>query len=186
LNPPEHELFHRSRNGDTEAFREIVESHQSYAFAVAFRFVGNQADAEDIVQESFINVWKHLSDYDPGKKFTTWLYRIVANRCLDSIKSRGRRKEGISTDSERFDRGQPLEDTDRINDDRERIGMVEALVRELPEKQRLVFILRDLQDLNLRETSQILTMSTASVKSNLFYARKFLRERIEQLERAGL
>ena len=184
----EYELFQRSRNGDTEAFRRIVESHQSYAFAIAFRFLGNEADAEDIVQESFINVWKHLAEYDPQKKFTTWLYRIVANRCLDAIKSRNRRRERIYSDPEqsRPDFGQPAEDPDKIHDDRERLGMVNALVRELPEKQRLVFILRDLQDMTIEETSKIMNMSKASVKSNLFHARKFLRERIEQLDKAGL
>jgi RNA polymerase sigma-70 factor (ECF subfamily) len=186
LDTPEYELFQRSQNGDTEAFRRIVESHQSYAYAIAFRFLGNETDAEDIVQESFINVWKHLAEYDPQKKFTTWLYRIVANRCLDFIKSRNRRRETFSTDPERVELRQSLEDPEKINDDRERLGMVNALVRELPEKQRMVFILRDLQDLNIKETSGILNMSKASVKSNLFHARKTLRQRIEQLDKTGL
>jgi RNA polymerase sigma-70 factor, ECF subfamily len=186
LKSQEFELFERSMAGDSDAFRRIVENHQSYAFAIAFRFTGNEADAEDIVQESFINVWKHLADYDPRKKFTTWLYRIVTNRCLDAIKSRNRRRERISTDPSDIDSGQSPEDPEKINDDRERLEMVNAFVRELPEKQRMVFILRDLQDLNMDETSGILKMSKASVKSNLFHARKFLRERIEQMDKTGL
>jgi RNA polymerase sigma-70 factor (ECF subfamily) len=186
LDTPESEILQRSRNGDTEAFRRIVENHQQYAYAIAYRFLGNEADAEDVVQESFINVWMHLDKYDPRKKFTTWLYRIVANRCLDFIKSRNRRRETFSTDPERLDSGQPAEDPEKINDDRERLGMVNALVCELPEKQRMVFILRDLQDLNMDETSEILKMSQASVKSNLCHARKFIREKIEQLDRTGL
>jgi len=186
LNAPGYELFQRSRNGDAEAFRRIVESHQSYAFAIAFRFLGNEADAEDVVQESFINVWKHLADYDPRKKFSTWLYRIVANRCLDCIKSRNRRRESGPMDPEGVDSRQSIEDPEKTGDDRERLKLVNALVRELPEKQRLVFILRDLQDLSIEETSGILTISKASVKSNLFHARKFLRERIEQLDKKGL
>jgi RNA polymerase sigma-70 factor, ECF subfamily len=186
LKSEEFKLFERSMAGDSDAFRRIVENHQSYAFAIAFRFTGNEADAEDIVQESFINVWKHLADYNPRKKFTTWLYRIVANRCLDCIKSRNRRRESGPLDPEGADSGQSLEDPEKTGDDRERLKLVNALVRELPEKQRMVFILRDLQDLNMDETSEILKMSKASVKSNLFHARKFLRERIEQLDKAGL
>ncbi len=188
MNPSEFELFQRSRNGDPEAFRRIVERHQPFAYAVAYRFLGNPADAEDVVQESFISVWKHLSDFDPKKKFTTWLYRIVANRCLDQIKSRkhGGNPESRVRDPEDGGIVLPSSDPHEKLDEQERIRMIEALVRELPEKQRMVFILRDLQDLSIGETSQILKISGASVKSNLFHARKFLREKIEELERAGL
>jgi RNA polymerase sigma-70 factor (ECF subfamily) len=189
LKPSEFELFQRSRNGDPEAFRRIVEGHQPFAYAVAFRFLGNEADAEDAVQESFINVWKHLADYDPHKKFTTWLYRIVANECLDHIKSRKRQRTAIPVDPVSGDSDSVQAagaDPNAALDEKERLQMIEAFVRELPEKQRMVFILRDLQDLSIEETSKILRMSNASVKSNLFHARKFLRERIEQLEKAGL
>jgi RNA polymerase sigma-70 factor, ECF subfamily len=186
LNPVEFELFQRSRDGDAEAFRRIVESHQPYAYAIAYRFMGNEADAEDAVQESFINVWRHLAEYDPRKKFTTWLYRIVANRCLDFIKSRNRRRESGPMDPERADPGLTAENPEKTHEDRERIELVNALVRELPEKQRMTFILRDLQDINIEETSKIMNMSKASVKSNLFHARKFLRESIERMDKAGL
>jgi RNA polymerase sigma-70 factor (ECF subfamily) len=186
LNAFKNELYKRSPNGDPDAFRRIVENHQSYAYAIAFRFLGNEADAEDVVQESFIKVWKRLADYDPQKKFTTWLYRIVANGCLDCIKSRNRRRESGPMDPEGVDSRQSLEDPEKTNDDRERLNLVNAFVHELPEKQRMVFILRDLQDLNMDETSEILKMSKASVKSNLFHARKFLRERIERLDQTGL
>jgi len=189
LKPSETELFQRSRNGDPEAFRRIVEGHQPFAYAVAFRFLGNEADSEDAVQESFINVWKHLAAYDPKKKFTTWLYRIVANECLDHIKSRKRLRTAIPVDPLPGDSDTGRAAGDEPNkafDDRERLRMVETFARELPEKQRMVFILRDMQDQSIEETSQILKMSRASVKSNLCHARIFLRERIEQIEKAGL
>jgi RNA polymerase sigma-70 factor, ECF subfamily len=185
LNPPEYEWFRKSRNGDTDAFGRIVTDHQQYAYAVAFRFLGNEADAEDAVQESFISIWKHLADYDPKKKFTTWLYRIVANKCLDHIKSKKRRGDSpsLARDPES---DVPGADPHEKLDERERIRMVETFVRELPGKQRMVFILRDMQDQDIEETSKILKMSEASVKSNLCHARKFLREKIERLEKTGL
>jgi RNA polymerase sigma-70 factor (ECF subfamily) len=185
LKPSEYEFVRRSQDGDADAFRRIVADHQQYAYAVAFRFLGNEADAEDAVQESFINVWKHLADYDPQKKFTTWLYRIVANKCLDHIKSKKRRGDSPSMARDP-ESDFPGADPHEKLDERERIRMVETFVRELPEKQRMVFILRDLQDQSIEETSQILKMSKASVKSNLCHARIFLRERIERIERAGL
>jgi RNA polymerase sigma-70 factor, ECF subfamily len=189
LNPSEYESLQRSRNGDAEAFRMIVEGHQPFAYAVAFRFLGNVTDAEDAVQEAFINVWKHLAAYDPRKKFTTWLYRIVANECLDHIKSRKRLRTAIPVESMSGGADQDRaagDDPNQAFDDRERLRMVEAFVRELPDKQRMVFILRDMQDQSIEETSQILKMSRASVKSNLCHARIFLRQRIEQIEKAGL
>ncbi|HEX9934345.1 MAG TPA: sigma-70 family RNA polymerase sigma factor, partial [bacterium] len=108
--------------------------------------------------------------------------------CLDHIKSKNRRRERFSTDPgrEQPDLAQPTADPYKIQEDRERLVMINSLVRELPEKQRMVFILRDLQDLNMDETSKILKMSQASVKSNLCHARKFIREKIEQLDRTGL
>jgi RNA polymerase sigma-70 factor, ECF subfamily len=183
---PDTEYLRRCRNGDTDAFRRIVDDHQSFAYAVAYRFLGNRADAEDAVQDSFIRVWEHLKDYDPRKKFSTWLYRIVANRCLDALRSRKRRGEEIAADSPAGESAIRSGDPEKANDDRETVGLVNELVRDLPEKQRMVFILRDLQDLSADETAEIMGMSGASVKSNLFHARRYLREAIIRLERRGL
>ena len=85
------EIIERSRRGEREAFRVLVEHHQSYAFALAFRLVCDEDAAKDIVQESFIRVWKHLSEYRPTVKFTTWLYRIVVNLSYDRLKTDRRR-----------------------------------------------------------------------------------------------
>ncbi|MFC2145837.1 RNA polymerase sigma factor [Acidobacteriota bacterium] len=76
-----------SQNGDTRAFEKLVETYQGYAFSLARRFLGNEEDAQDVVQEAFIRVWKHLPAFDYRCKFTTWMYRIVTNLCLDRVKS---------------------------------------------------------------------------------------------------
>jgi RNA polymerase sigma-70 factor (ECF subfamily) len=113
----------------------------------------------------------------------------VANECLDRLKSNKRLRAALPADplSRATDRDPAAgDDPNEMFDNRERIRIVEALVRELPEKQRMVFILRDMQDQSIEETSKILKMSKASVKSNLCHARIFLRERIERIERSGL
>jgi RNA polymerase sigma-70 factor (ECF subfamily) len=183
----ENDLFMLAGNGNHGAFRKIVEKHQSFVYALAFRFLGNAADAEDAVQESFIRVWRHLSEFDSRKKFTTWLYRIVANLCLDQMKSRSRRRKTILIQSENdlANFPDPAGDPDRAFDDREKVRMVHRLIQDMPDKQRMVFVLRDLQDLSVEEVSGILNMPRHSVKSNLYYARKFLRNRIEGHNQAG-
>ncbi len=74
-----HDIILQSINRDRLAFRKLVESHQSYAFKLAFRLLCHEEDARDVVQESFIRVWKHLPTFNPQNKFTTWLYGIATN-----------------------------------------------------------------------------------------------------------
>jgi DNA-directed RNA polymerase specialized sigma24 family protein len=85
------ELIKKAKNGDVHAFRQIVNEYQSYAYAVAFRFLYDECDAEDVVREVFIRIWNNLSGFDPRKKFTTWMYKIIINLCYDKAKSNKRR-----------------------------------------------------------------------------------------------
>ena len=84
-------LIKKAQQGDTLAFKEIVTCYQSYAYALAFRFLYDEDDADDIVQESFIRIWEHVRDFDQRTKFTTWMYKIVVNLCLYKIKVNKRR-----------------------------------------------------------------------------------------------
>ena len=80
-------LISQSIHGDTKSFRKLVEFHQPFAYASAFRLLCNDYDAEEIVQDTFIRVWKHLKDFKVDMRFTTWLYKIVVNLCYDKIKA---------------------------------------------------------------------------------------------------
>jgi RNA polymerase sigma-70 factor (ECF subfamily) len=176
------DIIKRSQRGDVAAFRQIVECHQSGAFALAFRMLGNQADAEDVLQDSFLMVWKHLPRFDAEKKFTTWLYRIVVNRCFDRLKAR-RRKRNIFVETNE-DWMQHLPDVGNPEHNwstKEIAGMIGKLARELGEKQKVVFVLRDLQDLNIDEVVQITGLTIGSVKSNLYYARKAIRQKLQRM-----
>src|SRR6476469_7623967 len=91
----------RARSGDTEAYRVLVERHSRALFRLAFRMTGNEQDAEDVVQESFLRAYKQLSKFDERATFGTWLYRIAVNCSLDLVRSRTRRNEHIApADSE--------------------------------------------------------------------------------------
>ncbi len=183
------ELIVRSRNGDLTAFQQLVEKYQGYAFTLAFRMLGDQDEADDTVQETFIRVWKHITKFNFSSKFTTWLFRIVTNLCLDRIKAGKRKSNVISADYEQADLP---EATDSYNynpeDDYIKKNLVKTiaiLAAELSPKQRIVFVLRDLQDLNINETAQIANMSLNSVKSNLSCARRKIREKLERLNYPG-
>jgi RNA polymerase sigma-70 factor, ECF subfamily len=179
--------FQAHERGSDEAFMKLVRENQSFAYSVAFRFLGNAADAEDAVQECFLRVWNHLSEFDATRKFTTWLYRIVANVCLDALKS-GKRKRhmgqaAVHGGGESIP--DPEADPGRVLDEKEAVGLVHRFARQLPPKQRMVFVLRDLQNLTVEETAAALRMREASVKNNLVHARKFVRLRMEEQYKTG-
>ena len=168
---PEPEIIGRAATGDTYAFRLLLEEYQGYALRLAMRFVRNRFDAEDIVQEVFIRIWKNLSQYRKEVKFTTWLYTIVTNRCLDFLKSRKRRREHLTDIVE--DRLQ-IVDPDtvaKVQEDKELILLITKMTDRLTVKQKAVFILRDLEGLSVREVCEILSMSAGNVKGNLYHAR---------------
>src|SRR5258705_3976391 len=91
-------LIKKSAEGDHHSFRQLVESHQSLAYSIAFRFTKNENESEDIVQDAFVKVWKNISGYDTAFRFKTWVSKIVTNLCLDYLKS-GRKKKIMSENS---------------------------------------------------------------------------------------
>ncbi len=78
-------IIHKARNGDKNAFGELVTKYQQYAFNLAFRIVCNEDDARDVVQDSFIKIWKNMKAYLPKIEFTTWMYKIVTNTAIDHL-----------------------------------------------------------------------------------------------------
>ena len=169
---PTPEQITEAMRGNTRAFRAIVEAHQGFVFAVAYRFVNNAQDAEDITQDVFVRLWKGLPGYRHEVKLTTWLYRIVANRCLDFLKSgHGRqRKNSVEASAESGLVAATTPDAEYKR--QELTAQVHAAARLLKPKQQAVFILRDLEGLSADETMEALDMSRDQVKSNLFEARK--------------
>ncbi|MBA4144655.1 MAG: hypothetical protein C0523_02735 [Cytophaga sp.] len=174
------EVLHDAMSGSsTAAFRTVVEAHQAFAYAVAYRFVRDEEEAEDIVQEAFVRLWKNRKSYRQEVKLTTWLYRIIANRCLDFLKSRrGKEKrssEDLSQGYTTADRTTPEKEYER----EELMRVILETAEELTPKQKAVFILRDLEGLAVDEVTVILSMSAGNVKSNLFHARQKMAEKLK-------
>lgn len=167
-----------ARNGNQEAFTRLVRNSYDFAYRVAARLTGNHEDAEDVCQETFIRIWRHLEAFDTTMLFSTWMYRIVTNLSLDRVKSRRRRFRWLSPTSDHQDaEGVP----DRMNihqsfetGDLSRI--VRELVSALPPTQRLVFALRDLEQMDVGDVASVTGLSVGSVKTNLSYARAHIRK----------
>ncbi len=177
------ELITDAREGDRTAFRMILEGHQSYAYAVAFRFLGDEADAEDAVQEAFRKIWKHLNEFDTKRKFTTWMYRIVVNCCFDRADANTRRKNVLVPIDDRVVASTPADHATPESGytDRETAGIIRKIADGLSATQQMIFILRDMQDLSVREVSEITGLSEGSVKTNLCYARTNIRKKLIQM-----
>jgi RNA polymerase sigma-70 factor, ECF subfamily len=181
LEKSDRELILLARRGDENAFRGLVERHQGRAYSQARRTLGDGREAEDAVQEAFIRVWRSLDRFDPDRTFSTWLYRITANVCLDRLKSADRKRAGNRPDGAE-ENLRSDDDPARTAQDRDLVQWLERFIPGLPPGQRSVFVLRDVQDLSVEETAEVLGLSKRAVISHLCLARKYLRECFEKLE----
>lgn len=172
------QLVESALRGDMLAFRCLVERHQTFVYRVAYRLVGTVGDAEDIAQESFIRLWKHLNRYRDEIRLTTWLYKIVTNLCLDFLKSPYNKTRKRTTGVNGFHAltGSLPADQHLLNEEL-RLA-VERLTAGLSPKQKAVFVLRDLEEVEMDEIARILTMDPGQVKSNLYYARRKVSDMI--------
>jgi len=172
------EIIECIRNGDRTAFRKLVTMYQQPAYRLAFRILGNEEEARDAVQESFIKIWQKIETFDMKEKFSTWLNKIVANSAIDRMRQIKRHKlvnldKAINT-IDHFN----LDITQTEIDNKETARLITWISEGLPEKQKIIFILRDLQGVDSSEVQQILKLSETSVKSNLYHARRAIREKL--------
>jgi len=186
IDDPDRALVQAARQGDFEAFGQLVGRYERPIYNLAMRISDRREDAEDIVQETFLSVVEHIRDFREGSTFYTWLVRIATNHALKVLrKRRGLNVIPLEVDS---DEQTPLPHPDFIArwkdepsvlaQDHEAQRLVEAALGELDEKYRLVFVLRDLEGLSTEETAGALGISVANAKVRLLRARLMLRERL--------
>lgn len=175
------EIIVRAMEGNREAFRKLVEYYQHPAFTLTFRILCDEEDARDAVQEGFVKIWEHLDRYDQSHPFSSWLFRIMANCAIDLVRKRRRRKEvSMEQAGNRIERIMS-EDQGLLLDNREIAQLIGFMAGELPEKQRLIFVLKDIQGMTVTEIRKILRISDTRLKSNLYYARKAIRKKFEKI-----
>lgn len=171
------DLIKSARSGNEQAFRRLVESHQGLAYSIAYRFTGDELESEDIVQNAFVKLWKNLSKYNEEYRLKTWLSKMVTNLCLDYLKS-GRKKH-MANKIISDDMTLPGQSENKLEETELR-SIVYQLAEHLTEKQKAVFILRDLEMLEVDEVCQALEMTPGNMKSNLYYARLKIKEGLQK------
>ena len=178
-------LVDRARAGEADAFRALVQRHGQRLFRLAYRMTGNQQDAEDVVQDSFLRAFRRLDQFDGRASFGTWLYRIAANCSSDLLSSRVARFERGSGDGEMGDailtipaRGPSPERSAASSQIRDRVA--EAM-NELSPAERTAFVLRHFEGMPMEEVGHVLGCCANSAKHSVFRAVHKLRRALEPL-----
>lgn len=165
-----------ARKGNQLAFRVLVERHSRSVFRLAFRMTGNEQDAEDMVQETFLRAFKQLHRFDGRAAFGTWLYRITANCSLDLI--RARRVRGESQPG--LDIAQsPDPSPERVTRSRQLADMLDQALEQLSETERTAFLLRHYEGCNIEEIAKVLGVKNGAAKHSIFRAVQKLRGALE-------
>lgn len=183
------------RAGDRAEFARLVDAYSAPIYRLGLKILGNPQDAEDVLQNTFLNALTHLSSFEGRSSLSTWLYRIASNEALMQIR---RKRKNVSIEdlqTEGPDEGMlpeifmdwsALPESELITEESK--AKLDEAVSKLPESLRLVFVLRDVEGVSIKETAEILNLTETNVKTRLLRARMALREQLsayygERIER---
>lgn len=181
--PTDAEIFARLKAGDMSACQMCVEEHSDDLYRLAYRMLGDEQAAEDTVQDTFLNAFKALEQFDGRSTLGTWLFRIAYNNALMHLRAQ-KPSEPLEDDTDALGNGiTPIvvpwrETPEEIVARRESAAQLEQAIDDLPESLRTVFQLRDVQELSTAETAEIVGISQGAVKVRLHRARLLLREKL--------
>jgi RNA polymerase sigma-70 factor, ECF subfamily len=177
----EKELIEECRKGDLRNFRKVVEKTTPMIFSVAFRMLGNEDTARDIVQETMVAIWQKLSGIKTADSYKTWTYRIAMNKCYDQLRKQKRQKEN------RYDDQAWALISNHISEEgitelenKENALIINFLTNKLSNKQKAVFILSELEEMPTEEIAKITGMTRSAIKANLYYARKNIESLLQK------
>ena len=178
----EKKLIERASGGDPEAFNRLMEQHERRMYAVALRMCANREDAQDCLQEAMLRVYRAIGGFKGESSFSTWVYRITMNTCLDELRRR-KNKQSASLD-DLLDEGWAPAD-ERTSPEKhavraETARMLHQTIRELPEDMRAAVVLRDIQGYSYEEIAKILDINVGTIKSRISRGREKLREKLRE------
>lgn len=169
-----------ARKGDQEAFARLVRAYEKRVFALTTRMCRNPADAEEAAQEAFLAAWQGLRFFRGDASFSTWLYRLVSNACVNILRREGRHQAAAGPSLDDGEAGVDLADPDptphQMAERSELRGQIEAGLRALPAEYREVLILRELHQQSYEEIASICQLDLGTVKSRISRGRKRLRK----------
>jgi len=182
---PDTTLMLRLQQGDLSGFEELIDRHRDSVLNLAYRFIGDRVEAEDALQEVFMRVFRARDRYEPTARFSTWLYRIATNYCLNAVKAKRAERRWslhpVADDGQAFgpelaSREQPGPDEDLER--RETAAAIRDAIDRLPDNQRLAILLNKYHGRSYQEIADIMELSVMAVKSLLMRARVNLRDRL--------
>lgn len=173
--------------GDINAFADIVDFYQHRLYQVCFRMLSNQQEAEDIAQEAFVRAYTNLHTFDQKRKFSTWLYRIATNLCIDRIR---KKKPDYYLDAEvpgteGLDMYSQIAAEEQLPEEQleqmELQDRIQYEISRLPDKYRTVIVLKYIEELSLQEIGEILDMPVGTVKTRIHRGREALRKQLNNV-----
>lgn len=179
----EQELVLRAKQGDEQAFAQLMRDNEKRIYTLTLRMTGNPEDAMDLAQDTFLNAWKGLKFFKGDSAFSTWLYRLASNACIDFLRRQKRRQDislPLAADSEEEDRLPDVPD-DRFRPDtrleqQELRRAVNEGLQQLSDEHRQVLVMREVNGLSYQEIADILDLEAGTVKSRIARARLSLRK----------
>jgi RNA polymerase sigma-70 factor (ECF subfamily) len=182
VNVLEPRLAKLALRGDQQAFAELVDLYQDKLFHMAYRMLSSRQEAEDVVQDAFLRVYKNLDRYDETLKFSTWIYRIATNLCIDRLRKRKPTYslDAESTEHEGLDGYSMIPSDNRTPESELLLSDTQRIIHgALPPKYKSVMTLRYMQDLSLQEIGDVLGMPVTTIKTRVHRGREFLRKKLE-------
>ena len=179
-------LVQHAKAGDRNAFAALVSAYETKIYNLALRYLGNREDAMDASQEVFLRVFRFLPGFQEESGFSTWIYRIGVNVCKDMLAKQSRRNEQSLEVEDEDDEQRTMELADhrytpeQIVENAELRSVLSEAIAALPDQQREVIVLRDIQGLSYDENSNVLSLESGTVKSRLSRARENLRKKLLQ------
>lgn len=173
------QLIEECRGGNFNNFRKLVTSTSPFAYSVAYRMLGDEDQAKDVVQETMVTIWQKLNKIKSAEVYKTWIYRIVVNKCYDQMRKRKRNPEFVADEKTwEIIAGKFSEGPSATLENGETSKIIGVLTDKLSPRQKAVFVLSDLEGMSNDEISEITGISKSAVKANLYYARKSISEKI--------
>lgn len=182
-------LLARARQGDSDAFRVLVERHSHAVFRLAYRMTGSEEDAEDVVQETFLRAYRQLGRFQARAEFGTWLYRIAANCAVDFMRARAARRDQSRAEGlERLDADAAASahpGPDRLTESAEARARIARALADLTPLERAAFTLRHHEGRSTREIAELLGIGASAAKHSVFRAVRKLRASLAPLRAMG-
>ena len=175
-------LIKQAIRGDAYAFEQLMRRHESRMYSVAIRMCGNREDAQDCVQDAMLRIYRALDRFKGQSSFSTWVYRITMNTCLDELRRR-KVRASTSLDTLLESGWSPTDETDTPEHhaiDAERRKALSGAIQSLPEDMRSAIVLREMQGLSYEEISDVLSVNVGTIKSRISRGREKLREKLKK------